>query len=103
MRTLCRPISPQPDRPCSQDRAVVTRGHSLVAFYPGCPADWVSLSSGRTPSDTQADGVEACFSPGGLSMLASLRQNRGEYSAQGNSGLAAVRNPRKQSCQSVWW
>jgi hypothetical protein len=82
---------------------VVTRGHSLVAFYPGYPADWVRLSSGRTPSDTQADGVEACFGPGGLSMLASLRQNRGEYAAQGNSGLAAVRNPRKQSYQSVWW
>jgi len=82
---------------------VVTRSHSLDAFYPGCPADWVSLSSGRTPSDTQADGVEACFGPDGLSMLASLHQNRGEYSAQGNSGLAAVRNPHKQSCQSVWW
>jgi hypothetical protein len=45
---------------------VVTRGHSPVAFYPGYPADWVRLSSGRTPSDTQADGVEACFGPGSL-------------------------------------
>jgi hypothetical protein len=103
MRTRCRPTSTQPDGPCSQDRAVVTRGHSLVAFYPGCPADWVRLSSARTPSDTQADGVEACFSPGSLSMLASRRQNLGEYAAQGNSGLAAIRNPRKQSCQSVCW
>jgi hypothetical protein len=45
---------------------VVTRGHSLVAFYSGYPADWVRLSSGRTPSDTQVDSVEACFGPGGL-------------------------------------
>jgi hypothetical protein len=80
---------------------VVTRSHSLVAFYPGYPADWFRLSSGTTPSDTQADGVEACFGPGGLSMLASLLQNRGEYSVRGNSGLAAVRNPHMQSCQFV--
>jgi hypothetical protein len=66
MRTRCRPTSPQPDGPCPEERARGDTRSLASCVYPGYPAYWVRLSSGRTPSDTQADSVEACFGPGGL-------------------------------------
>ena len=74
---------------------VVARSHSLLALIRGTRLVDQNIEQ-KHASDTQADGMEACFGPDGVCMVASLHSGPGRVLGPRHSRLAAGRNPQRR-------
>jgi hypothetical protein len=56
-----------------------------IGVDPAKPAVFIRIAERKDASDTQSDGVEVCFGPGGVCILASIHSGPGQVLGPRNS------------------